>query len=230
MGLSNLPIEDILRKRKRALILEFDSPLMLSSSSSPIKRTRKSVKFAANKRNELTTQEFPSDMILTKHDKGNLWWSHNEGADIVECCRIAAQNFRRDHPASVSLYREVYDQCSQTPSEETSSVLDNDTITIPSKVRGLEGLIGPSFKTRRRKHVNNILDLQHRIRGRFNAEMRLKVLGTHAVCFSRASRIWARMVGEGDAMAAAKSKSLQKQTPPKNQESSLVTDCSIETL
>jgi hypothetical protein len=158
--------------------------------------SNKRVKFAFDR-----TTECPSTIVHEDLDKQALWWRRQERLVIQQNCRETYQRFRNHHMDQVRRYLQVVRQCQMAPTNESSEYLNEITLIVPDRIRGLEWGVMPSSKECRSAHVQNVLDVQAELDEQqgMNAMTKSRVLGTNSIRSSRPSRVLARLLGEGDA-------------------------------
>lgn len=169
--------------------------------------SRKRVKFAFDR-----TTECPSTILHEDLDKEALWWRRHERVAIQQNCRETYQRFRNHHMDQVRRYLQVVQQCQMAPTNESSEYLNDITLIVPDRIRGLEWGVMPSSKECRASHVHNVLDVQAELDEQkgMNAMMKSRVLGSNSIRSSRPSRVLARLLGEGDAAKLQESKRTSK--------------------
>jgi hypothetical protein len=163
---------------------------------------RKRVRYATTMTGSVVTRQLPPCDQYSDLDKSALWWTKEERRVVHENSRQLASDFRIHHDDQVQHCRRVFDQCTTltlTPSKSSSDFLENVTILLPARVRGLECGVVPESKAYRRTHIHQVLDVQDQIReGHLSSDMATIVLGARATRSSRPSRIFARLLAEGD--------------------------------
>lgn len=162
---------------------------------------RKRVRYATTMTGSVATRQLPPCYQYSDLDKSLLWWTKEERRVIHENSRQLALDFRIHHDDQVQHCRRVSDQCSQTltPSMSSCDFLDTATLVLPSSVRGLECGIVSQSKAYRKTHMQEVLDLQDMIhRGRLSSDRAALMLGMRATRSSRPSRVFARLLAEGD--------------------------------
>lgn len=162
---------------------------------------RKRVRYATTMSGNVATRQLPPCDRYSDLDKSALWWTKEERRVIHENSRQFALDFRIHHEDQVQHCRRVFDQCSQTltPSKSSSDFLETTTLCLPSFIRGLECGIVPQAKAYRKTHMQEVLDMQDQIRGgRLSSDRATLVLGMRATRSSRPSRVFARLLAEGD--------------------------------
>jgi hypothetical protein len=189
------------RKRIRPVSPDLDKPTEDQQEVSQVK-ARKRLRFDTT-----TPQEFPSRISVEDLDKPRLWWTREERSGIMANSRQTARAYRDANMSHVRRILDVFSIATQDPSEETSKILESATIHIPSEVRGLESGIAPSIKMHRRAHVEEVLQVQ-RSCSRLAHEMRNRLVGMRAMRSSRPSRVFSRIMGEGDFKATSSSQTV----------------------
>ena len=200
MGFSKTPIDapplavDRLRKRPLA---DYDN----SDDEVPklLEPQAKRVRFATTANGEVKTFQVPTEICLSDLENEELWWSRAERSKIAERNQELVKRFRQNHMDQVRHYLRVFRLCTETPSQSSSSHLEQATVHIPTHIRGLEWGIVPAAKAHRRTHSQIVVEAQQQIRGRLSAEMRSRILSMRAMRSSRPSRVMARLVADGDA-------------------------------
>jgi hypothetical protein len=150
----------------------------------------------------IQTTEYPSTILHEDLDKQALWWRRQERVAIQQDCRETYTNFRKHQMESVHRYLQVFRQCQMADSDnESSEELDDITLIVPDRIRGLEwGLNPSSTKDLRSVHMENVLHVQANLVLHASKEsMKARVLGLNSIRSSRPSRVLARLLGEGDA-------------------------------
>ena len=161
----------------------------------------------------LVTSETTVDRFDSNHPdlkKQDLWWNKDERASFMGANRRLIDEFESNQSEKVNHYLQVFERCSESPSEATSEYLERATVQIPAAVRGLEVYFCSPMKERRKIHVDDVLTVQGQLlngddghRHLANIELCTKILGARSLQSSRPSRIMARLIGEGDAAACA---------------------------
>jgi hypothetical protein len=165
--------------------------------------SRKRVRYAITMTGTVATRQLPPCDQYSDLDKSQLWWTKEERRVIRHNSKQLATDFRIHHDDQVQHCRRVFEKCSQTttPSKSSSDFLETTTLFIPSLVRGLECGIVPKSKSYRRTHMHEVLDVQDQIReGRLSKDRATLVLGARAMRSSRPSRVFARLLAEGDVL------------------------------
>jgi hypothetical protein len=167
----------------------------------PLLAPRKRVRFG-ERPDHVNTPQDASNACHSDLNKQELWWTKQERASMTESYRATVKSFRKEHKNQVQHYKDIFEHCTQTPSESSNEYFETATIDVPLQVRGLETGIIPSIKAHRREHVQTVLDIQDQL-WRLNSEMRGRVLGARSMKSSRPCRVMARLLGEGDAVVGA---------------------------
>ena len=159
---------------------------------------------------ETTVDRFDSNHPELK--KQDLWWNKDDRTTFMGVNRSLLNDFQSSHNDKVKHYLQVFERCSDPPSEATSEYLEQATVQIPSSVRGLEVFFCSPLKDRRKSHVQDVLNAQDQLyngddgsqrRVVPNADLCMKILGSRSLQSSRPCRIMARLIGEGDAASCA---------------------------
>lgn len=159
---------------------------------------KKRVRFATDVDGEMAVSEVDSDIVHSDLDKPKLWWSSQERSEILDDCRFEIAEFLEDHVDEVRHYVRVFKQCCEEPTQSSSDALEKATVSLPTKIRGLEWGIAPDVKVCRKAHVQTVLDIQD-LSKTLSGSRRDRILSMRAVGSSRPCLIMARLMGEGDA-------------------------------
>lgn len=186
-----------------------ETPYLIENQSS--RRPKKRVRFSDSVDGKIqvsestarTSSHFVSSLPSASLSKADLWWSKEDRECTIQECVVAINEFRtdEDHSEEMQMFANVYETCLEEPSHASSDYLmERAIITMSTRIRGLEWGIAPKLKARRKAHIRDVLDVQNRIQ---NLRDREKFVSSRSLKSSRPSRIIARMIGEGDAAAAA---------------------------
>ena len=137
---------------------------------------------------------FPCDAM----ERRKLWYSRDERAEIIDENRTLVHDFELDHEDQVKHYQRVFERCLEPPSEATSDYLEKVTVSIPTRVRGLEWGTCFAMKDYRREHAQEVLKVQRQLPKSMDPQMQSRILSSRAMRSSRPSRVMARLIGEGD--------------------------------
>ena len=152
--------------------------------------------------------------------KDTLFWTRDEREDILESNQRLAREFRQQRPLSVQKANQVFDRCCQDSVTDDSSDEDepsdsckddehevqdilattgNQTLDVPTHLRGLEWGFLPASKKYRRTHVQRVLRWQRCIT---SGTEKANILSARAIRSSRPSRVLALILANGDAASA----------------------------
>lgn len=165
----------------------------------------------------------PSTITTDDLEKAKLWYTREEKAAISASNRQALIDFlssssdddhddpqeqtisdhRYHHP--MDHIRSIWDLCSRPISQDTSDALDEEDarLIIPSCVRGLEsGMMLEGYRVGRLAHVRDLVEIaQDQLQGLPSLDMRTRVLANRSLQSSRSSKLFAKLIGEGDQAA-----------------------------
>ena len=152
--------------------------------------------------------------------KDTLFWTRDERDDILESNQRLAREFRHQQPMSVQKANQVFDRCCQDSVADDSSDEDepadsckddehevqdilattgNQTLDVPTHLRGLEWGFLPASKKYRRTHVQRVLRWQRCIG---SGTEKANILSARAIRSSRPSRVLALILANSDAASA----------------------------
>ena len=203
-----------------------DRKFQENNNNNPTLPPRKRVRFS-NRPDPLAVaavQEtfHPSTITTDNLDKAKLWYTREEKADISASNRQALIDFlssssssddhddpqeqisdHRYHP--MDHIRSIWKLCSRPISQDTSDALDEEDarLIIPSCVRGLEsGMMLEGYRVGRLAHVRDLVEIaQDQLQGLPSLDMRTIVLANRSRQSSRSSKLFAKLIGEGDQAA-----------------------------
>jgi hypothetical protein len=196
------------------------------SSSSSNKRRKTIVKEKKHVRITEDNNEYhPSHTCLDelKEMKSMLWWTKSERLHATQEGLKIVRTFRKEHGKKhVSHYKSLFQMFKEPPSKENSDTIERSTIRLPDEVHGLEwGLLPKTLKTCKKQHIRDVLvacDIP-------DLHARERFVSSRSLRSSRPSRIMARMIGEGIAVACRndddemmKTKKKQRRLPKKKRQ------------
>jgi hypothetical protein len=163
----------------------------------------KRVRFSPSKSNDIIA---PSD--LSEEEVKGMWLSRQELKEFKKSARLNVIGFRIENGLYLKDFPVLFQACSSKESNHIQSLLRTESAqryleTIASSsIRGLEGFSHPIVRQHRTSHVQKLLVVQAKATA--CAELRETVCRVVSMNSSRASRVFGRLLGHGDAIEVAR--------------------------
>ena len=140
--------------------------------------------------------------VLSEAEIMRCWWTSQECKTAAASYCNEARSCIENSADSVQMLLEVLSHCNQSSSDQPENQNNFSVYLSESKLpRGMESDAAPAIKRLRHKHREAVLQCVNKIPKHLKQDLQERMLAARSIQYSRPHKIFARLLGQADALS-----------------------------